>query len=248
MHIAAASPTPQYLSREQVPADAVEKEKAIYRAQVAAEGKPANIVEKIVDGKLGTFFAQGLGPQNFAVALAGGGRGWWEDDTGEEPWDFAGKGWGPEAVRLLGEYHRTLSVIISVNDEGVADNGVTRADDWPGDEHGPVPKVRYHMTPVTRERRDWLARKAAEVVRAAGANRVHRTDIQPILTHIMSTMRMGRDPATSVVDASGEAHEVERLFVGDSSVIPTVGGANPTLTAQALAARTADHIRTRYFA
>ena len=64
----------------------------------------------------------------------------------------------------------------------------------------------------------------------------------------MSTMRMGRDPATSVVDASGEAHEVERLFVGDSSVIPTVGGANPTLTAQALAARTADHIRTRYFA
>ena len=58
MHVAAANPTPQYLSREQVPAEAVEQEKAIYRAQVAAEGKPANIVEKIVDGKLGSFYAQ----------------------------------------------------------------------------------------------------------------------------------------------------------------------------------------------
>jgi elongation factor Ts len=57
MHIAAASPTPQYLSREQVPADALEKEKAIYRAQVPP-GKPANIVEKIVDGKLGSFYSQ----------------------------------------------------------------------------------------------------------------------------------------------------------------------------------------------
>jgi choline dehydrogenase-like flavoprotein len=195
----------------------------------------------------GTFFVQGFGPQYFAVALAGGGRGWWEDDTADEPWDFAGKGWGADAVRLLGEYHRTLSVIISVNDEGVEENGVTLADDWPADEHGPVPNVRYHMTPATKERRDWLARKAAEVMRAAGATRVHRTDIQPILTHIMSTMRMGHDTATSVVDATGEAHQVERLFVGDSSVIPTVGGANPTLTAQALAARTADHIGAKYF-
>jgi len=57
MHIAAASPSPQHLTREQVPADALEKEKAIYRAQVPA-GKPANIVEKIVDGKLGSFYSQ----------------------------------------------------------------------------------------------------------------------------------------------------------------------------------------------
>ena len=58
MHVAAASPSPQYLTRDQVPPEAIEKEKAIYRAQVAAEGKPANIVEKIVDGKLGSFYGQ----------------------------------------------------------------------------------------------------------------------------------------------------------------------------------------------
>jgi len=57
MHIAAANPTPQYLSREQVPPEAVEKEKAIYRAQVPP-GKPANIVEKILEGKLEGFYSQ----------------------------------------------------------------------------------------------------------------------------------------------------------------------------------------------
>jgi elongation factor Ts len=58
MHIAAASPTPQCLTRDQVPPEAIEKEKAIYRAQIAAEGKPPNIVEKIVEGKLGSFYSQ----------------------------------------------------------------------------------------------------------------------------------------------------------------------------------------------
>jgi elongation factor Ts len=57
MHIAAANPTPQYLSRDQVPPEALEKEKAIYRAQVPP-GKPANLVEKIVEGKLGSFYSQ----------------------------------------------------------------------------------------------------------------------------------------------------------------------------------------------
>jgi choline dehydrogenase-like flavoprotein len=59
-------------------------------------------------------------------------------------------------------------------------------------------------------------------------------------------MRLGQDPATSVVDEGGEAHEVERLFVADTSVLPGVGGANPTLSAQALAVRTADEIARRY--
>ena len=58
MHIAAASPSPRYLSRTEVPADLVEKEKAIYRAQLELSGKPPNIIEKIVEGKLGSFYEQ----------------------------------------------------------------------------------------------------------------------------------------------------------------------------------------------
>jgi elongation factor Ts len=56
MHVAAADP--RYLSREDVPAEAIEKEKAIYRAQFEGSGKPAPVIEKIVEGKLGSYFSQ----------------------------------------------------------------------------------------------------------------------------------------------------------------------------------------------
>jgi elongation factor Ts len=56
MHIAAADP--RYVRREDVPAEALEKEREIYRAQFAQSGKPAPVVEKIVEGKLGSFYAQ----------------------------------------------------------------------------------------------------------------------------------------------------------------------------------------------
>ena len=56
MHIAAASPT--YARREDVPADVIEREREIYRAQMANSGKPANVVEKIIDGKLNAFYEQ----------------------------------------------------------------------------------------------------------------------------------------------------------------------------------------------
>jgi elongation factor Ts len=47
---------PQYVRREEVPADLVEREKAVYRDQVA--GKPENIVEKILEGKLNDFYSK----------------------------------------------------------------------------------------------------------------------------------------------------------------------------------------------
>jgi len=56
MQIAAASPL--YVSREAVPADVLDKERAIYRAQVEDAKKPANIIDKIVEGKLGSYYKQ----------------------------------------------------------------------------------------------------------------------------------------------------------------------------------------------
>ncbi|HUR35395.1 MAG TPA: translation elongation factor Ts [Vicinamibacterales bacterium] len=56
MQIAAASPS--YASRSEVPADVLDKEKAIYRGQMEGSGKPANVIEKIVEGKLGSFYSQ----------------------------------------------------------------------------------------------------------------------------------------------------------------------------------------------
>ena len=51
-----ASMAPQYVSREQVPAEVVEKEKSFYREEVA--NKPANIQDKIIEGKLEKFYSE----------------------------------------------------------------------------------------------------------------------------------------------------------------------------------------------
>ncbi len=55
MHIAAASP--QYVRREEVSADLLEREKDIYRSKAKETGKPDNIIEKIVEGQIGKFYA-----------------------------------------------------------------------------------------------------------------------------------------------------------------------------------------------
>ena len=56
MQIAAVSP--QYVSRTAVPADILDKERAIYKAQMENSGKPAQVIDKIVEGKLGSFYEQ----------------------------------------------------------------------------------------------------------------------------------------------------------------------------------------------
>ena len=56
MHIAAADP--RWVRREDVPTDAIDKEKSIYRAQLEGSGKPAQVIDKIIEGKLSAFFSQ----------------------------------------------------------------------------------------------------------------------------------------------------------------------------------------------
>jgi len=66
--VAAASPEiPRYVSREHVPADVLEKERSIYRAQMESSGKPASVIDKIVEGKLGSFYAQVVLPDQISI-------------------------------------------------------------------------------------------------------------------------------------------------------------------------------------
>lgn len=57
LHIASPA-APRYVSREDVPAELVERERAIYEAQARESGKPDHVIEKIVDGKLEAFFRE----------------------------------------------------------------------------------------------------------------------------------------------------------------------------------------------
>jgi len=63
--------------------------------------------------------------------------------------------------------------------------------------------------------------------------------------HQAGTCRFGTDPATSVLDVNGKAHELDNLYVVDTSFFPSIGAVNPALTAMANAIRVGDHLLGR---
>ena len=146
--------------------------------------------------------------------------------------------------RFLGDVDKLMSIAVITDDDVLPQNRVTLSDVMTPDAHGPLARVELRArTAQTLAKRDFLAARAAELLRAAGAREVVRMNWAPVLLHIHSTMRMG-----AVVNADGESLAVDRLFVADNSMLPNaLGGPNPTLTTQALATRTAEHIFTRYF-
>jgi choline dehydrogenase-like flavoprotein len=63
--------------------------------------------------------------------------------------------------------------------------------------------------------------------------------------HQAGTCRFGADPATSVLDLSCKAHELDNLYVADASFFPSIGAVNPALTVMANALRVGDHLLER---
>ena len=63
--------------------------------------------------------------------------------------------------------------------------------------------------------------------------------------HQSGTVRFGTDPATSVLDPNCKAHEVDNLYVVDTSFFPSIGAVNPALTAMANAIRVGEHLLAR---
>jgi choline dehydrogenase-like flavoprotein len=63
--------------------------------------------------------------------------------------------------------------------------------------------------------------------------------------HQAGTCRFGTDPATSVLDTNCKAHQLDNLYVVDTSFFPSIGAVNPALTAMANALRVGDHLRER---
>jgi choline dehydrogenase-like flavoprotein len=65
------------------------------------------------------------------------------------------------------------------------------------------------------------------------------------VAHQAGTCRFGTDPASSVLDVDCKAHELDNLYVVDTSFFPSIGAVNPALTAMANALRVGDHLRQR---
>ena len=107
----------------------------------------------------------------------------------------------------------------------------------------PRPRIAFTIGPYVR---DGMAVATALHERLFTAlNATQRTHVPfPFgAGHLMGTTAMGNDPHTSVTDSFGRSHDIRNLYIAGSSLFPTVGTANPTLTLSALALRTADRLR-----
>lgn len=96
---------------------------------------------------------------------------------------------------------------------------------------------------------DYLQEKMERWYREAGAIEIVRSGLggqMGVTTHAYGGTRMGDDPETNVVNRYGLSHEVPNLGVLGASVMGTSGARNPTLTAQALAWRTAEHVANNW--
>jgi choline dehydrogenase-like flavoprotein len=112
----------------------------------------------------------------------------------------------------------------------------------------PAARVTYSPHAFEKAARIFYVPHMRSVVLNAGATQAFVAPCEtalgdsPTSRHIMGTLRMGNDPATSVVDANGRFHDVDNLYACDGGVFPTSSGYNPTLTIFAVAAKIAHGI------
>jgi choline dehydrogenase-like flavoprotein len=136
---------------------------------------------------------------------------------------------------------RTLDFWLTAEDLPSPDNRVTLSKD------GSI-QVNYQRTNYTAYEK--LKTKLKEIFERIGRIDPEYKDIEwrgydldvSGMSHQNGTLRMGIDPASSVVDTNCRAHEVNNLYVADASFFPSCGAFNPALTIAANALRVGDHI------
>jgi choline dehydrogenase-like flavoprotein len=157
------------------------------------------------------------------------------------------RAWGAEHHSRL-EYHldHDATVYVCGDDEPEEHNRV-ELDTSRLDAYGlPGVTTTYEQSQNSRRLTEAAIGRATELCMAAGADSVRDFGVAPGFGwHLMGSARMGSDPASAVVDADHEAHDVPGLFVVDGSSLPTGGAVNPANTIQALALRAADRIWQR---
>jgi choline dehydrogenase-like flavoprotein len=110
-----------------------------------------------------------------------------------------------------------------------------------------LPRAAVHWRWRERDERE-RARVHAIVAEECARHGLGRVEVtaglapDPNAHHHLGTTRMHAEPRKGVVDAHGRVHDLTNLFVAGSSLFPTGGFANPTLTLVALALRLAEHL------
>jgi choline dehydrogenase-like flavoprotein len=157
---------------------------------------------------------------------------------------LSGEDWGDDLLdRLQDGYGNHLGIGGLVEQRPQTESYVGLGEET--DDHGnPVPDVHWTVDDRalrTIERANEIQREILSELDAEITWQVGPDGTGPAYHH-MGTTRMGSDPTESVVDADCRTHDLDNCWIASSSVFPTGGAVNPTLTIAALALRIGDQI------
>lgn len=162
---------------------------------------------------------------------------------------MAAKGvWGWGLRRMMMDYNHWSALGLLGEILPWKDNRVELADGRNGrhdarDRFGlPVAQITFNLHENDKKMIEFGKNTVMDIMRAAGATDVEQ---ESRYAHLVGACRMSGRPDGGVCDKFGRTWDVPNLFVMDGSVMPTQGSANPGLTIQALAARTADYLITQ---
>jgi choline dehydrogenase-like flavoprotein len=116
----------------------------------------------------------------------------------------------------------------------------------------PFPRVHLHYEPNDIAMAEDMIQTCEQIIRAGGGEvistpgAVSAAKLQIDYNHWVGTVRMGRDPKTSVLNAEGQSHDIPNLFVGDASVFAAYAEKNPTLTNIALSWRMSERLIEKF--
>jgi choline dehydrogenase-like flavoprotein len=147
--------------------------------------------------------------------------------------------WGWSMRRVMMDYNHWAALGVLGEILPWADNRVQVSAEHKDQFGIPVAHVTFNLHDNDKKLIEYGKRKVMDVMYAAGAEEVVQ---ESRYAHLVGACRMGSDPATSVTDEYGRTWDIPNLFVCDGSLLPTQGSANPGLTIQSLAARTADYL------
>jgi choline dehydrogenase-like flavoprotein len=146
--------------------------------------------------------------------------------------------WGMELRQEMTRYNHMAGLKMVGETEPAAENRVELADET--DDRGlRIPKVTFSYSENDRRLIQHAVSFMHQALEAAGARNLWTENDT---AHLMGGCRMGFTPDDSVTDGYGRTWDVPNLWICDGSLFPTGGGANPSLTIQALACRIGDRI------
>jgi len=154
--------------------------------------------------------------------------------------NLSGSFYGADLKDFLYDYAHTAAWWAHAEGLPCDENAVTLDPEVKDSRGLAVARVQYAWTANDRALVAAARDRAVAMLHASGAERV-RIGLQ-YAAHAMGSCRMGADPKSSVVNSFGQAHDIRNLFVCDTSVFVTSAGVNPTLTAMAIASRSAEFI------